>query len=99
MNPRNSSKTTLNKLDILFHGTRRTIWAALIFFLSVLAIALPPSHAAPPKYYKENKVFYDSLSIVLNKYIVPVGYRDLLEGLTDEQAAIKKCFNGLKREI
>jgi len=45
--------------------TRKTIWFAFIFFLSMTIIALPLSHAALPKYYKEKKVFYDSLSIVL----------------------------------
>jgi carboxyl-terminal processing protease len=60
--------------------TRRTIWFALVFFLSVTVITLSLSHAALPKNYKEKKIFYDSLSIVLNKYIVPVGNWSLFEG-------------------
>ena len=61
--------------------TRKSIWFALIFFLSTIIIALPLSHSALPKNYQEKKVFYDSLSIVLNKYIVPVGNWGLLEGI------------------
>jgi len=76
---------------------RRTTLFAFIFFLSAVVIALPLSHAAPPKYYKEKKVFYDSLSIVLNKYIVSVGNWGLFKGalqgmqshLGEDQFALK----------
>jgi len=43
-------------------------------------ITLPLSHATLPKNYKGKKIFYYSLSIVLNKYIVPVGNWGLFEG-------------------
>lgn len=58
----------------------KTIRVALLFILSTMVMALPLSHAALPKNYKEKKIFYDSLSIVLNKYIVPVGNWGLFEG-------------------
>ena len=77
--------------------TRKTIWFAFVFFLGVSVIALPLSHAALPKYYKEKKVFYDSLSIVLNKYIVPVGNWSLFEGtLQGIQTHIGEAQFGLK---
>ncbi len=60
--------------------TRKSIRFALIFFLSTIVIALPLTYAALPKNYQEKKVFYDSLSIVINKYIVPVGNWGLFEG-------------------
>jgi len=60
--------------------TKKTICFALIFFLNAMIIPLSLSHAALPKNYKEKKVFYDSLSIILNKYIVPVGNWGLFEG-------------------
>lgn len=53
---------------------------AFILLLATLVAWLPRPQAALPKYYKEKKVFYDSLSIVLNKYIVPVGNWGLFEG-------------------
>jgi C-terminal peptidase prc len=82
---------------IFFMLTRKTIWFAFIFFLSMTIIALPQSHAALPKYYKEKKVFYDSLSIVLNKYIVPVGNWSLFEGtLQGIQTHIGEAQFGLK---
>ena len=43
-------------------------------------ITLPLSHATLTKKYKGKKLFYYSLSIVLNKYIVPVGNWGLFEG-------------------
>ena len=60
--------------------TKKTTGFALIFFLSTIVITLPLSHAALPKNYQEKKIFYDSLSIVLNKYIVPIGNWGLFEG-------------------
>ena len=35
--------------------TRKTIWFAFVFFLSMTIIALPLSHAALPKYYNGMK--------------------------------------------
>jgi len=60
--------------------TRKKIWLVSVFLLSAVVIAPSLSHAALPQYYKEKKIFYDSLSIVLNKYIVPVGNWGLFEG-------------------
>jgi carboxyl-terminal processing protease len=60
--------------------TRKSICFALIFYISTIIIALPLSYAKLPKNYQEKKVFYDSLSIVINKYIVPVGNWGLFEG-------------------
>ena len=61
--------------------SRKNICFLFVFFLSVIVIALPMSHAALPKNYKGKKIFYDALSIVLNKYIVPVGNWGLFEGI------------------
>lgn len=60
--------------------SRKTFITTLVFFLCALMPGLQFSHGALPKYYKEKRVFYDSLSIVLNKYIVSVGNWGLFEG-------------------
>jgi carboxyl-terminal processing protease len=39
-----------------------------------------PSHGTHPAHYPEKRIFYDSLSIVMNKYIVPVENWLLFEG-------------------
>jgi len=79
--------------------SRKNICFLFVFFLSVIVIALPMSHAALPKNYKEKKIFYDALSIVLNKYIVPVGNWGLFEGtLQGMQAHIGKSQFSFKSE-
>jgi carboxyl-terminal processing protease len=60
--------------------TKKTVWTSLFFLLCVLIFGLQDSYGALPKNYKEKRVFYDSLSIVLNKYIAPVGNWVLFEG-------------------
>jgi len=60
--------------------TRKTNLALILFLLWALVFGLQPALGALPQYYKEKRVFYDSLSIVLNKYIVPVGNWGLFEG-------------------
>jgi len=59
---------------------RKTVWLALFFLPVLLFISLPFSRAATQENYREKKIFYDSLSIVLNKYIVPVGNWSLFSG-------------------
>ncbi len=59
---------------------RKTLITAFYLSLCTLFLGLQLSHGALPKYYKEKRVFYDSLSIVLNKYIVPVGNWGLFVG-------------------
>ena len=61
--------------------SRKTIFpfVALLFF-SIWYAAGPAVHAAMPKHYQEKKIFFDALSIVLNKYITPVSNWSLLEG-------------------
>ncbi len=59
---------------------QKSLLSASVLLLYVLLLGLHTSHAALPKYYKEKRAFYDSLSIVLNKYIVPVGNWGLFEG-------------------
>jgi carboxyl-terminal processing protease len=61
-------------------NTRKIVCFALVLIIGMAVSALPVSYAATPKYYQEKKTFYTSLSIVLNKYIVPVGNWGLLEG-------------------
>ena len=70
----------ISQVDIYFMASRKKIWFSFVFFLSVLVITFPLSHATLPKNYKGKKIFYDSLSIILNKYIVPVGNWGLFEG-------------------
>ena len=73
----------------------KIIRVSLLFILSTMVMVLPISHAALPKNYKEQKIFYDSLSIVLNKYIVPVCNWGLFEGtLQGMQALIGKLNSG-----
>jgi len=60
--------------------TKKTIWFSFVFIICFLITGLQQSHSALPAYYKEKNAFYDSLSIVLNKYIVPVGNWSLFEG-------------------
>ncbi len=60
--------------------TRKIIYSTFLLLMCALILELPPANGAPPKYYKEKRAFYDSLSIVLNKYIVPVGNWGLFEG-------------------
>ena len=61
--------------------TRITIWFSFTIF------SRPDSHSSDPiplntaKILQRKKVFYDSLSIVLNKYIVPVGNWGLFKGI------------------
>lgn len=77
----------------------KTIRVVLLFIFSTMVVALPISHAALPKNYKEKKIFYDSLSIVLNKYIVPVGNWGLFEGtLQGMQTLIGEAQFRLKPE-
>lgn len=79
--------------------TRKTFWPAGLFLGGAILIALQVSHAALPKYYTEKRVFYDSLSIVLNKYIVPVGNWGLLEGtLQGMQAYIGEVPFAIKHD-
>jgi carboxyl-terminal processing protease len=58
----------------------KTLFFAFLFCFCMGLFSLPSSHATVPQYYKEKKIFYDSLSVVLNKYIVPVGNWSLFEG-------------------
>jgi carboxyl-terminal processing protease len=60
--------------------TKKTFWAAYFLLLCTLIFGLQQSYGALPENYREKRVFYDSLSIVLNKYIVPVGNWVLFEG-------------------
>ena len=61
--------------------SRKTLLSfAALLFLTIWFAAAPVVNAALPKHYQEKKVFYDALSIVLNKYITPVGNWSLLEG-------------------
>ena len=77
--------------------SKKTIFpfVALLFF-SIWYAAGPAVHAAMPKHYQEKKIFFDALSIVLNKYITPVSNWSLLEGavkglhiLEDEKLTVK----------
>ena len=77
----------------------KIIRVSLLLILSTMVMALTISHAALPKNYKEKKIFYDSRSIVLNKYIVPVGNWGLFEGtLQGMQALIGEAQFRLKPE-
>jgi carboxyl-terminal processing protease len=86
---------------------KKTTWFALVFFVTAMVIAVTSSYAALPKNYKEKKVYYDSLSIVLNKYIVPVGNWGLFEGtlqgmqthLGEAQFALKSDKNQIEISI
>lgn len=86
---------------------KKTFCLSLIFFWGFLLTTLPLSHGALPQHYKEKKVFYDSLSIVLNKYIKPVGNWGLFEGalhglqkhLGVEQFALKSNPNLIEISI
>ena len=53
---------------------------APLLFLTIWFASTSVVNAALPKHYQEKKIFYDALSIVLNKYITPVGNWSLLEG-------------------
>ena len=53
---------------------------APLLFLTIWFASAPVVNAALPKHYQGKKIFYDALSIVLNKYITPVGNWGLLEG-------------------
>jgi carboxyl-terminal processing protease len=57
----------------------------IIFFVSLAAwlTAISVIHAAPPRYYLQKKVYNDTLSIILNKYLYPVDNWTLLEGTID----------------
>ena len=80
-------------------ATRKTILFVLLFFFSAMVIALPHAQGALPENYQRKKIFYDSLSIVLNKYIVPVGNWGLFEGtLEGIPSLIGKSKFALKSE-
>lgn len=51
-----------------------------LFLVGLFIITLPFPSSASQQHYREKKVFYDSLSILLNKYIVPVGNWSLFTG-------------------
>ena len=70
----------LYTVNVLFMVTRKIICATFLLLLCPLILGLQTANGALPKYYKEKRAFYDSLSIVLNKYIVPVGNWGLFEG-------------------
>ena len=69
---------------------------AVLLFLTICFASATVVNAALPRHYQEKRIFYDALSIVLNKYITPVGNWSLLEGsikglliLGDEKLVLK----------
>ena len=70
----------ISQVDIYFMESRKNL-VFIRIFPSLLVINLPLSHAALPKNYKGKKIFYDSLFIVLNKYIVRVTTGGCLKAL------------------
>lgn len=63
-----------------FKSLKRTSLFAFLLLCCVLVFQTGPAHGSNPAYYKEKRTFYDSLSIVMNKYIVPVENWLLFEG-------------------
>ena len=60
--------------------TRKTIQSVFFLLFCVLVIWLEPAYGDHPDHYPEKRSFYDSLSLVINKYIVPVENWILFEG-------------------
>lgn len=71
------NKQDKDLLGMLIH---KAISFLHLFLVGLFIITHPHPSSASQQYYREKKVFYDSLSIVLNKYIVPVGNWSLFNG-------------------
>jgi carboxyl-terminal processing protease len=60
--------------------TKKNIHIIFFLFFCLLVVGLRPANGAHPDHYPEKRAFYDSLSLVMNKYIVPVESWLLFEG-------------------
>lgn len=65
---------------IIFMKINKYLQTAFVLLCCTLLLTVRPAHGTHPPYYLEKRAFYDSLSIVMNKYIVPVENWLLLGG-------------------
>jgi carboxyl-terminal processing protease len=68
----------VNKKFIM--ASRKKIQAVFLLLFCLVFAGLRPAYGDHPDHYPEKRSFYDSLSLVMNKYIVPVENWTLFEG-------------------